>query len=128
MPLRLQRISRRDLADVCASDTLHAVQMNEGRFATATAVGGDLKSAEIRHAMADMNRQTLVLHPAYIAGFFVKWRNVHRVSLFSKTNLVIVYPIRTNLELDGLIPGGHVPIGSTYTQNPQPSSNGAYPI
>jgi hypothetical protein len=56
--------------------------MNKGRFATAAAVGGDLKSAEIRHAMANMNRQTLALHPAYIAGFFVKRRNVHTVSFF----------------------------------------------
>src|SRR5678816_2036780 len=81
MCIRDRRISRRDLADVSASDTLHTVQMNEGRFATAAAVGRDLKRAEIRHAMAGMNRQTLVLHPAYIAGFFVKWRNVHYRSL-----------------------------------------------
>src|SRR5262245_58133202 len=77
MPLRPQRPSGLDFGDVCASDSLHAVEMNEGRFATDAAIGRDFKCAEIRHAMAGMNGQTLALHPTHIAGFFVKRCNVH---------------------------------------------------
>src|SRR5262245_40926674 len=65
--------------------------MNEGRVAVHAAVGCDFKCPEIRHTMAGMDRQTLALHPTYIAGFFVKRCNVHYRFAPVKTSVVIFH-------------------------------------
>ena len=91
MTLRLQGISRRDLTDVSAGDTLHAVEVNKGHLPTRAPVRRDFQSAEIRHAMPDMYGRALALHPADVTGLFINWCNVHIKLLSFKTDLTI-YP------------------------------------
>src|SRR6266568_7321833 len=88
MTLRLQGISRRDLTDVSAGDTLHAVEVNKGHLPTRAPVRRDFQSAEIRHAMPDMYGRALALHPADVTGLFINWCNVHIKLLSFKTDLI----------------------------------------
>src|SRR5919106_2709562 len=115
MSLGLQRIARRDLADVSAGNSLHAVKVKEGRASAGAVVRREFETAKIRHAMADMDGQSLDLHPPHIAGLFVNGCNVHcDLSTPSKTSFCFhtgLEPIRYELQgqlLMGWFISGHL--------------------
>jgi hypothetical protein len=51
--------------------------MNERRLTAGARTGRYLERAQIGHAMADVYRQPLVFHPAYVPSFFVDRRYLH---------------------------------------------------
>ena len=77
MALRIERAAGRNLTDIATGDSLHAMQLNECCLAAHARVRRDFQRAQIRHAVADVNRQALAFHPADVTGFLVDRRDIH---------------------------------------------------
>src|SRR5688572_25094184 len=86
MPFRFERIARRNFADVPTSDALHAVQVDKGSLAARAHRWRHLEVSQVRHPMSRMNRQSLALHPAHVAGFLIYGRDIHDSPLVCSTS------------------------------------------
>jgi len=54
--------------------------VNERRLAVHARIRRDFQRAQIRHAVAGVNRQALIFHPANVTGFLIERRDIHRDS------------------------------------------------